>query len=232
LGPADVALGCGLVVLTHALAWIRMKAGKLFVICLVAIGFTGGVGCSLDSLERSITKRPSDPFPVTSTIQSSPMWLAPVKNSTGQRLLLPSANPLDSVREMMGKRSPDERDSVMKLLRVSTNLELSRRGITVSEPESVDKRLSRFPGTVQNAVETARQAGMSGNLFIADIKRWDATRTFVNVLIDVRLINIQAGAVIWEKRIHGAIPTPAAVSLRDGYVDGVKGVVRELFPPA
>jgi hypothetical protein len=200
--------------------------------CLAAALLAGGMGCSLESIERSVTKRPSDHFPVTAALGSSPFWLAPVKNSTGKSLLLPSTNPVDSVREMMGKGSAGERDSVMELLRASTSLELSRRDIAVAEPESLDKRLSRFPGTVENAVQTARAAGMSGNVLVMDIKRWTPTKKFVSVLIEVKLIDIHAGAAVWERTILGAVPTPSAVSLRDGYVDAVKGIVKELFPPA
>jgi len=230
LGPTDVALGCGLVVLTHALAWIRST--KLPVLGLIVVGLLGGMGCSWTSVENQLTRTPSDPFPVSAAVRNTPLWLAPIKNSTGRSLLLPSTNPVDSVREMIGKRSSGERDSVMQLLRASMKLQLTKSDIPVSEPKSVDERLSRFPGTVKNAVQTARQAGMSGNVLITDIKRWTPTKNFVSVLIDFELIDIEAGKAIWGKRIQGAIPTPSAVSLRDGYVDAVKGVVKELFPPA
>lgn len=232
LGPTDVALGCALVLATHALAWIRLRVRRLGVLCLIAVWIAGNTGCSPQSIGQSLTSRPADPFPVSAAVKSSPLWLAPVKNSTGKRLLLPSTNPLDSVREMAGKELAAERDSVMELLRASINLELSKRDIPVSEPESVDKRLARFPGTVENAVQTARQAGMSGNVVIVDIRRWAPTRKFVSVLIDVRLVDIRAGVAVWERTILGAVPTPSAVSLRDGYVDAVKGIVKELFPPA
>ena len=232
LGPTDVALGCSVVLLTHGLAWLKPRANKLTVLCVLAAGLASGTGCSLESIERSLVKRTSEPFPVTVAILNTTMWLAPVKNSTGKRLLLPSTNPVDSVKEMIGKRSPAERDSVMHLLRASMNLELTKRDIAVSQPEKLDKRLVRFPGVVQNAVQTARQAGMSGNVLITELKRWTTTKKFINVMVDVQLIDIRAGAVIWAKRIQGPIPTPSAVTLRDGYVDAVKGVIKELFPPS
>lgn len=231
LGPTDVALGCGAVLLTHVLAWLKPRLRRAAMLSLLILGTAGMGACSLHSLERSLTGTPSTaPFPTTASIRSSPLWLAPVKNSTGKSLLLPSTNPIDSVREMTGKRSPAERDSVMTLLRASMNLQLSKRDISVSEPESLDERLSRFPGAMENVVQTARRAGMSGNVLVTDIKRWSPTKQFVSVLIDLRLIDVRAGRIIWEERIQGAIATPSAVSLRDGYVDAVERIVEDMFP--
>jgi len=233
LGPTDVALGCVLVLVTHVLARLKPNAVEVVMLCLLIAGIATTGGCSLKSIERSLTKTSSsDPFPATAAVQGSTLWLAPVKNSTGKSLLLPSTNPVDSVKEMMGKRSLAERDSVMKLLRASLDLELTKRDIRVSQPESLDKRLTRFPGTVKNAIQASRQAGMSGNVLITNIKRWAPTKQFVSVLVDVQLVDIQVGAIIWAKRVHGAIPTPSAVSLRDNYVDAVRGVIKEMFPPA
>jgi hypothetical protein len=147
-------------------------------------------------------------------------------------LRLPETNPLRSLAEMAGKISPESRETVMDLLRESVQNELSQRGFSVSYPEQIDKRVASFPSASEAAASAARQGTLSGMLFLAEILRWNAdSKQFVSVLADFKLVRIADGALLWERRIQRAVPTPSATNLGQAYTDGVREVVRELFEP-
>ena len=219
LGPTGVVLGCGLVLAAHLAAWAGSKAGRLGALCVLAI-VAGGIGC---------TAKPGPVALPVASVAGSPLWLAPVRNSTGTPLRLPATNPLEHAGQMLGKRPRPAQDTVPALLRATVELELRRQGIAVSHPKSLDPRLRRFPGNVPNALRTAREAGMTGRLLILDIRRWLPEKRFVNVRVAARLIDVDRGAVSWETIVRGAVPTPGSVTPRDAHVDGVRGVVARLF---
>jgi hypothetical protein len=131
---------------------------------------------------------------------------------------------------MAGKISPQDRQTVMDLLRDSLNEEFGRRGIKVSYPETIDKRLVVFPSGVAEAVRIAREGQLSGLLFLTEIRRWSAdSRQFVRVWVDFKMIRIDDGALIWQGEIQRAIPTPSSTHLGQAYTDAVGAVVREIF---
>jgi hypothetical protein len=153
-----------------------------------------------------------------------------VKNSTGSTLLLPATNPLRSLAEMAGKISSDYRQSVMDLLREDLRRELEQKGFSITLPEQTDPRFPAFPVEPGNAVRLAREGKLSGLLFVSEISRWDVdSRQFVRVVADFKLLRTDDGAVLWQRRIQRAVPTPAATNLGQAYADSVKEVVRDLF---
>ena len=80
------------------------------------------------------------------------------------------------------------------------------------------------------AVRLAREGKLSGLIFVGEISRWEAdSRQFVRVVADFKLIRTEDGAVLWERRIQRAVPTPSATNLGQAYTDSVKEVVRDLF---
>jgi hypothetical protein len=42
-------------------------------------------------------------------------------------------------------------------------------------------------------------------------------------------MRLEDGAVLWEKRVQTAVPTPSATDLGQAYMDAVRTVVGELF---
>jgi hypothetical protein len=170
------------------------------------------------------------PIPEAKALGNETLWLAKVKNNTGLSLLLPATNPLSSLAEMAGKISSDYRQSVMDLLRDDFRRELEQRGFRVTLPEQTDARFPPFPAEPANAVRLAREGKLSGIVFVSEISRWEAdSRQFVRVFADFKLIKIDDGAVLWGRRIQGAVPTPSATNLGQAYADSVKEVVRDLF---
>ena len=220
LGPTDVALGCCLIFLAYALRRILPKqALGLIVLGSVALG-TYGCG----------TTTVTAPLPEAKALNNETIWLAKVKNSTGSSLLLPATNPLRSLAEMAGKISPESRQSVMDLLRDDLRRELERTGFRITLPEQTDARFPAFPAEPGNAVRLAREGKLSGLIFVSEIWRWEAdSRLFVRVFADFKLVRTDDGAVIWERRIQRAVPTPSATNLGQSYTDSVKEVVRDLF---
>jgi hypothetical protein len=118
----------------------------------------------------------------------------------------------------------------MDLLRDDLRRELEQRGFRITLPEQTDARFPAFPADTGNAVRLAREGKLSGLIFVGEISRWEAdSRQFVRVVADFKLIRTDDGAVLWERRIQRAVPTPSATNLGQAYTDSVKEVVRDLF---
>ncbi|HEX5605137.1 MAG TPA: metal ABC transporter permease [Candidatus Binatia bacterium] len=221
LGPTDVALGCCLIFLAYGLS--RISVRRRVALMLMALVVVSASACG--------AAKTMSPIPEARALNPQPLWLAKVKNSTALPLLLPSSNPLRSLAEMAGKVSSDYRSSVMDLLREDLRTELEQRGFKVALPEQVDVRFTAFTSDPDSALRLAREGKLSGALFVSEIWRWEGeTQKFVRALVDFKLIQIDDGTVVWQRRVQGAIPTPSATNLGQASADAVRAIVRELFP--
>ncbi|MGB7946299.1 MAG: metal ABC transporter permease [Candidatus Binatia bacterium] len=220
LGPTDVAVGCCMIFLAYGLRRISPKRAMMLVALSSMVLGTHGCGTTTATV----------PVPDAQTLKIETLWLAKVKNSTGSALLLPSNNPLRSLAEMSGKESSAYRDSVMELLREDLRRELEQKGFRIRLPEQMDPRFAAFPANPVSAVRLAREGKLSGLLFVSEISRWDVdSRQFVRVFVDFKIVRTTDGAVVWERRIQRAVPTPSATNLGQSYADSVKEVVRDIF---
>ena len=218
LGPTDVAFGCVLIFVVYAVQLIVRKSRRSIgvLVVLVFLGF----GCSTQKLA------PLD----VQTLSQNTVWLAPVRNSTGADLRLPGTNPLRSLGEIAGKISPDYRPTVMDLLRGSVKRELEQRKIVVSFPEERDARLQSFPFEAGSAATNARAANFSGWLLLSDIRRWNTDgRAPLSTLVEMRLVRIDNGAIIWNKQFQKVVPMVGAARLDEASADAVKEILREMF---
>jgi len=220
LGPTDVTLGCCLIFLAYGLSRIskRMRPALLALI---------SVGLSLSAC----VKTAAPPIPEAKAIHAEQLWLAKVKNSTALPLFLPVNNPLRSLAEMAGKISPENyRQSVMDLLRQNLQTELGQKGFQISLPEDKDARFPAFPADSAGATRMAREGKLSGMVFVTEIWRWEGeTQKFVRALVDFKLVRIDDGAIVWERRVQRAIPTPSATNLGEASADAVKAILHDLF---
>jgi ABC-type Mn2+/Zn2+ transport system permease subunit len=221
LGPTDVALGCGLIFLAYGLSRISGRTHIALLTAVLVVVLVSACGAS----------RSEAPIPEARVINSQPLWLAKVKNSTALPLLLPSNNPLRSLAEMAGKISPEDyRQSVMDLLRQSLQSELGKKGFQISLTEEKDARFPPLPSDSAGAARIARDGKLSGVVFASEIFRWEGeTQKYVRALVDFKLIRIDDGAVIWQRRVQRAIPTPSATNLGQASTDAIQAIVRELF---
>jgi ABC-type Mn2+/Zn2+ transport system permease subunit len=220
LGPTDVALGCCLIFLAYGIRRIPIKASMamLILICIAALSF----GCS--------THVPDVPVPQAKVLSEFSVSLAKVKNSSGLPLLLPVNNPLRSLAEMAGQVSSEQRQSVMDVLRDSLRQELQQNGYRVRLPEEIDTRFPPLPADAGSAARVAKEGKLSGLLFVSEIRRWDGEpQKFVRALIDFKLIRIEDGSVLWERRIQRAVPTPSATNMGQASTDAVRQITRDLF---
>jgi hypothetical protein len=209
-----------MIFLAYGLSRVVNKFRAVLLVLLCA-GFT---------LSACSAKNSAVPIPEAKAVQAEPLWLARVRNSTALPLLLPSNNPLRSLAEMVGKVSSDYRQNVMNLLRENLKTELAQKGFQISLPEEQDVRFVAFPTDANAAVRTAREGKLSGALFASEIWRWEIeSQKFVRVLVDFKLIRLNDGAVLWERRVQGAIPTPSATNAGQASNDAVKAIVRDLF---
>src|SRR5499425_1560591 len=221
LGPTDVTLGCCLIFLAYGLRRISAKASAtvmmlLFVVLLIA-------GCA-----TSMTV--TTPVPDAKAVRSDRIWLAKVKNSTGLPLLLPSTNLLRSAGEMFGKVPSDYRQNVMDLLRDGLRQELQQNGYRVTFPEETDARFPPFSAETNSALQLGREGKLSGLVFVSEIWRWEGyPQQFVRVFVDFKLVRLEDGAVLWDRRVQRAIPTSSSTNLGQAYTDAVIAVVHEIF---
>jgi hypothetical protein len=221
LGPTDVTLGCMIIFLAYGLSRVTAKTNRALMPLLV---------CVAGSLGGCVSGTTAVPVPDPNAIRSQQLWLAQVKNSTASTLLLPATNPLRSLAEMAGKISSDYRQSVMDLLRDNLKIELEQRGFKISLPEEKDTRFPPLPTDDKSALRLAREGKLSGVVFVSEIRRWEADmQRFVRVLVDFKLVRIDDGAVLWQKRVQGAVPTPSATNLGQASTDAAKAVVHDLF---
>jgi hypothetical protein len=114
-------------------------------------------------------------------------------------------------------------------LREELRHELEQKGFRVDIPEQKDPRFPAFPVDPGNALRLAAEGKLNGLLFVSEIARWDVdSRQFVRVFVDFKIIRTADGAVVWQRRIQRAIPTPSATNLGQSYADSVREVVRDL----
>jgi ABC-type Mn2+/Zn2+ transport system permease subunit len=220
LGPTDVALGCCLIFLAYGLS--RISARIRIALIMVALTVLSGSACG--------ARANPVPIPDPRAVDSQPLWLAKVKNSTALPLFLPSGNPLRSLAEMAGKVSSDYRQTVMDLFRENLRTALEQRGFAISLPEQADGRFMEIPSDSTAALRIAREGKLSGAMFVGEIWRWEGeTQKYVRALVDFKLIRIDDGAVLWQRRVRGAIATPAATNLSQSATDAVRQIVHDLF---
>ena len=220
LGPTDVTLGCCLIFLAFGLSRVPTKIGAALLILI----FVGG------SVTSCATGTAPAPVPQVKDIKKEQVWLAKVKNSTALPLLLPATNPLRSLAEMAGKLPAEQRESVMGLLRDDLRKGLEQNGYSVGLPEDVDARFPPFPTDMNGAIRMARDGKLSGLIFVSEIWRWEGeSQKFVRVLVDFKLIRIDDGSVLWERRIQRAVPTPSATNLGQASTDAATAIAHDLF---
>ena len=221
LGPTDVTLGCCAIFLAYG--WKRLtnlRSTALLVIFLALVSVQTGCG----------GVRPEVPVPDAKAARAEQLWLAKVKNSTALPLVLPESNPLRSLAEMAGKLAPETRANVMDLLRDNIKLGLQHNGFKIGLPEEMDTRFPALPADPDRAVRLARDGGLSGIAFISEIWRWEVdVQKFVRVLVDFRLVQIDDGRILWERRVQRAVPTPSATNVGQASSDATKEIVRGLF---
>jgi hypothetical protein len=221
LGPTDVTLGCCLIFLAYGLSRISFRSGAALTVLICAAVLMNSCGARVSEA----------PVPEAKAIHAEQLWLAKVKNSTALPLFLPVNNPLRSLAEMVGKISPENyRQSVMDLLRENLQTELTQRGFQISLPEDKDARFPAFPGDSAGAARIAREGKLSGMVFVSEIWRWEGeTQKYVRALVDFKLVRIDDGAIVWERRVQRAIPTPSATNLSEASRDAVKAMLHDLF---
>jgi hypothetical protein len=131
---------------------------------------------------------------------------------------------------MAGKISSDYRQSVMDLLRDSLKTELVQKGFRTSLPEETDARFPALSSDSSSAVRIAREGKLSGAVFVSEIWRWESeSQKFVRVVADFKIVRIDDGAVLWERHVQRAVPTPSATNVGQASTDAVREIVRDLF---
>ena len=111
----------------------------------------------------------------------------------------------------------------MDLLREELRKGMEQKGYSMRLPEETDARFPPFPLDKAGAVRLGSEGKLSGVVLASEVRRWEATsKQFVRVLADFKLMRLEDGAVLWERRVQSAVPTPSATDLGQAYMDAVK----------
>ena len=166
----------------------------------------------------------------TSALGGKPLWIAAVRNGTSADLRLPSGNPLRSLGEIAGKVSPDERPTVMDLLRAALRREAEQRKLPARYPEESDARLKTLPLDPGAAARTARESRLEGAILLAEIGRWESEATgLLRLRVDLKLVRIADGSVAWQRRVQKVVPVSRSGNPAEVHQDAVRELARELF---
>jgi hypothetical protein len=107
--------------------------------------------------------------------------------------------------------------------------ELEQRGMVVGYPERQDARLGSFPFSAESAAQGARAAKLSGHLLLTEIRRWDSDpHGLLRTWVEFKLVSIEGGATIWERRVQQAAPSTGA-RLDQASADAAKEIARAVF---
>jgi len=118
----------------------------------------------------------------------------------------------------------------MDLLRDNLRTDLEQRGFRIALPEQKDARFPPLAADERDAIRLAREGDLKGAVFVSEIWRWETeVQRFVRVLVDFKMVRIEDGALLWQRRVQGAIPTPSATNTAQASADAVKGIMREIF---
>ena len=219
LGPTDVAFGCVVIFAVYGVQAILRRSRGL--VQLLACLFL---------LTSSCAAQPTPPSLDLAKLGQASLWVAPVRNGTGSDLRLPGTNPLRSLGEMAGKLAPENRPTVMDLLRGLLQRELQQRQVATALPEERDIRLQSFPFDGVSAAANARAANLSGWLWLSEIRRWHSDgRSPLRTVVEMRLVRIDNGAVEWQRQFARTIPLTGAARLDEVSADAVKEILREAF---
>jgi ABC-type Mn2+/Zn2+ transport system permease subunit len=220
LGPTDVALGCALLFASYALRpLLSRRAVTSGIVCIVCLSLSG---CSPS--QHSVV-----PLSSVQGLGRSTVWLPQIRNATRSELRMPGTNPLRSLGEMAGKIPADYRATAMDLLRETLKGELEQRGMVVGYPERQDARLGSFPFSAESAAQGARAAKLSGHLLLTEIRRWDSDpHGLLRTWVEFKLVSIEGGATIWERRVQQAAPSTGA-RLDQASADAAKEIARAVF---
>ena len=108
--------------------------------------------------------------------------------------------------------------------------ERANNGYRVLLPEVADHRFPPLAAESNGAVRVAREGKLSGVIFVSEIWRWEGEpQRFVRVVADFKIVSIDDGTVLWQRRVKRAVPTPSAPYLGQAYRDAVQSVTHELF---
>jgi hypothetical protein len=139
-------------------------------------------------------------------------------------------SPLRSLVEMAGKAPSDYRQSVMDLVRDGVRRELEQKGHRVALPEDMDAGFPPLSSDAGGAVRVAREGKLSGLIFVSEIRRWEGvSQQFVRVFVDFKLVRLEDGAVLWDRRVQRAVSTPSATNQGQASTDAVTAILHDLF---
>ena len=221
LGPTDVALGCCLIFLAYGLSRVYRQSRAAFLalaLCSFSLSACGAGGTS-------------PPVPEAKAIQCRTALAG--QSEKQHRIAVALAVEQSAAfagrdgRKDFCRLSPERDGSIAAKF---ANGVRDKAVFRFRLPEDKDARFTAFSADRDSALRVAREGKLSGAVFVSEILRWEGeSQKFVRALVDFKLIRIDDGAVLWERRVQRAIPTPSATNLGQASTDAVREIVRELF---
>jgi hypothetical protein len=179
------------------------------------------VGCAAGAPQKPL---------VVQDLGGKPVWIPAARNSTAADLRLPGANPLRSLGEIAGKVSPDYRPTVMDVLRAAVKREIEQRKAQARFPEEHDARFAVLPLGNEAAARITREGGLEGALLLSEVRRWESdTAGLLRVWVDLKLVRIADGALLWERRVQKVFPGGRTGNPAEMHNDAAREVAKDLF---
>jgi hypothetical protein len=151
-------------------------------------------------------------------------------DATGQKLRIPSANPLSELARAAGDPFQPRGETVPDRLQAMAIVALARRGFSVLPAEEVRRLLADAPASPQAAASAARSAGLDGPVLQATLRRFSRTGSDLLLLqLDLALVDAATGNVLWQGRARGPYPVRGALTLEETLRDVDDRLFEEAF---
>lgn len=230
-GPAGVSVAALLWLFLVAFAGVRRALARHASSAILLLTLLGPSACAT-------APEVAGPAPAGSrgTLPALPEGTAVsvlrVHDATGERLRIPSSNPLREVARAAGDPFQPKGDTVPDRLQGMTAIALASRGVAVRDPAEVRRLLSEAPATPAAAAAAARRAGIDGLVIQSTLRRFARTGSdLLLVQLDVALVDPADGRLLWTGSARGPYPVRGALTLEEVLVDVDGPLFAEVFGP-
>lgn len=228
-GPTSVAAAAALwLVATLGARLQRGLRGGTAGVLLMGLASAALVGCATTSADEPAPPLSRGSLPELA--QGVEVSVLPFHNATGERLRIPSANPLPELARAAGDPFQPKGETVADRLQAMAARALARRGIAIRDPDETRSLVSKAPATAAEAANLARSAGLEGAVLHASLGRFSRTGSdLLLVQLDLVLVDPGNARVLWTGSARGPFPVRGALTLEEVLLDIEDPLFEEAF---
>lgn len=231
-GPTGVAVAAvgGAVVVAGARIVRAFRRHQNVSAALLAVLLLGLGGCAGDPDARPRPALAAETGTLPALSEGRTVAVLRVHDATGDRLRIPSPNPLAELARAAGDPFRGKGETVPDRLQFMATAELVRRGVPVLPAEEVRRLLSDAPATPAAATLAARNAGLDGPVLQTSLRRFARTGSDLLLLqLDLALVDPGDGRVLWSGKARGPYPVRGSFTLEECLLDVNDRLFAEAF---